>query len=682
MKADYLIEVGVEELPPKSMIRLMESMKSGFADELAKAQFDHEGLIAFATPRRLAVLVSNLADEQPLQKIERRGPAVQAAFDDDGNPTKAATGFARSCGVDDPRELDRMKTDKGEWLVYRAETPGAKLGEMIEGLVSQTLDSLPMERAMRWGASTKAFVRPVHWVVSIHGKDVLPLSLFDVEAGNTTRGHRFMSEGPIEIASASDYETRLEQGFVMASFEKRRARIASQLEAAGKSAGATVVVDPELLDEVTALVEWPVALAGEFDTAFLEVPEEALISAMKSHQRYFHLVDEAGRLQPRFITVANIESPSPEKVVAGNQRVIVPRLTDARFFFEQDRKTSLETKLERLHHVVFQSKLGTYGDKAARIEHVAGAIAERMGEGGEAARAARLCKADLVTDMVIEFPELQGIMGGYYARHDGEPDAVCDAIAEHYRPTQSGGELPGTTAGQIVAIADKLDTLTGIFGIGQPPTGSRDPFALRRASLGVLRILIEKEIELDLFELIDLASAAHGQTFETSPLKTYMLERLGSFYGERGIKGDTFEAARGADLPDMSLPSFDRRVQAIQAFRTRPEAESLAAANKRVANLLKQAEGDLPAVDADQFTDPAEGALFDAVSSKWAEVDGLSGYSERLTAMAELQPVVDRYFDDVLVMADDDAVRRNRLATLASMRKLFLTVADVSTLQS
>ncbi len=681
-RADYLIEIGLEELPPKPMPGLISAFAENVKSELEKAQLAFASVESFATPRRLALRVQDLAGEQPVQAIEKRGPSVSAAFDEHGEPTKAAAGFARSCGVDDVAALDRIQTDKGEWLVYRDEKPGESLGALLPGILERALDAVPVERAMRWGAVQKAFVRPVHWIVSLYGDEVMPVSLYGATAGRESQGHRFMSNGVVSINAPGDYEAALESAHVIASFEKRRSIIAAQLEQMAGEQGAEIVIDPALLDEVTALVEWPVTLCGKFDESFLRVPEEALVSAMKSHQRYFHMVDAEGRLLPRFVTIANIESADPEVVVAGNERVITPRLTDAAFFYEQDRKTSLEAKTERLKQVVFQSKLGTYHDKATRIAALCAEVETLLGTETGAPRAGLLCKADLVTDMVDEFPDLQGIMGDYYARHDGEPEAVCTAIGEHYRPTQSGGDIPGSLAGQIVAIADKLDTLTGLFGIGQPPTGSRDPFALRRQSLGVLRILMEAELDLDLFDLLERACKLHGADFDAAGLKDYMIERLAVYYQDRGIQGDTFDAAMGSEFEGLVLPTFDRRVRAIQAFRSRPEASSLAAANKRIANLLSKVEGETPsAVDPSMFAHDAEQALFDAVNEKARTLETIEGFEQKLGALSTLQTVVDRYFDDVLVMDNDDAVRNNRLATLASMRQLFLQIADVSMLQ-
>lgn len=680
---DLLLELGTEELPPKSLLRLSRTLADAMGKGLDKAQLAFDAIEPFATPRRLAVLVRGLAEQQPDQHIEKRGPAVKAAFDDAGAPTKAALGFARSCGVEDVNSLERMETEKGEWLVFRDEQPGQPVSSLIAGIIESAVDSLPIERAMRWGTSLAEFVRPVHWVVLLYGKEVLPAVIRSRETGRITRGHRFMSNGDIELSSANDYEKALHDARVVASFEQRRDLIREQLASIGKEQSAEVVIDPALLDEVTALVEWPVALCGEFDPAFLKVPEEALVSAMKSHQRYFHLVDAEGHLLPKFITIANLESKDPGAVIAGNERVIAPRLSDASFFFTQDAKISLEARLEQLRQIVFQSSLGSYYDKANRIASLAAYIANACSNDSEKARrAGLLCKSDLVTDMVGEFPELQGIMGGYYADSDGEAPEIGRAIAEHYRPVQSGGELPTSLEGQCVAIADKLDTLTGLFGIGQPPTGSRDPFALRRQALGAMRICIEGELAVDLIDLVEQAALGHDKGFETHELVAYLLERLAVSYQEEGIGSDTFNAVRNAHESPTVLAVLDRQVRALHAFREHPQAEALVAANKRVANILKQAgiSGE-PDLDTGAFVDPAESALYEALLELQARIAGTPDFEARLLALADLQPVIDRYFDDVLVMAEDNKVKQNRIATLAHMRRLFLNVADVSLLQ-
>ncbi|MEX1236771.1 MAG: glycine--tRNA ligase subunit beta [Pseudomonadales bacterium] len=683
---DFLLEIGTEELPPKSLKRLMTNLVIGLEEALDQAQLSHEGIHGFATPRRLAVKVAALAAAQPEQQIERRGPAVTAAFDEAGKPSKAAIGFARSCGIDEPSALERMQTDKGEWLVFRDVQPGKPLSELIEAICTTAINSLPIERAMRWGSSRVQFVRPVHWIVMLHGDEVLPASLFGIEADRLSRGHRFMSSGTIKLKDANSYVESLRTAHVVVDFAERAQLIRAQLDKINQDENASVVIDPALLDEVTALVEWPVALCGRFDSAFLAVPEEALISAMKSHQRYFHLVDNSGRLLPRFITIANLESRDPELVIKGNERVIAPRLADAAFFYEQDSKTTLESKLARLQQVVFQSQLGSYRDKAERVSRLAAGIAESVGEDpSTAARAGLLCKADLVTDMVAEFPELQGLMGRYYAEKDGEPAAVATAIGEHYRPTQSGGELPDSKAGQYVAIADKLDTLTGLFGIGQPPTGSRDPFALRRQILGVIRICIECDVSLDIADTIEMAARLHGDTVDVDATRDalvgYLFERMAGAYHDQGIPTDTFNAIRFGYAPPRVLTTFDSQVKAVQDFRSHPQAEALVSANKRVANILKDSDAAGQTVSAGLFTEEAETRLYTELTKLQQELEHQPTFRERLLALANLQPVIDQYFDEVMVMAEDPAIRTNRLATLAAMRDLFLGVADVSVLQ-
>ncbi|XOV86215.1 MAG: glycine--tRNA ligase subunit beta [Pseudomonadota bacterium] len=682
--ADFLVELGTEELPPKNLKLLMDSFGASFTSELQQAQLAHKGIRCFATPRRLAILVTGLAAAQPDQKTEKRGPAVSAAFAADGTPTKAALGFARSCGLEDPSQLDRIQTDKGEWLVFRAEQPGAATPTLLEDILARALAALPIERPMRWGASRETFIRPVHWIVMIYGDQVVPARLFGISADRFSVGHRFMAPHKIELRTANDYVEALRENRVIVDFAERRSNIEDQLLELGKSLGGRVVIDPALLDEVTSLVEWPVALCGRFDERFLSVPEEALISAMKSHQRYFHLLDQAGRLMPLFITISNINSKDPDIVIAGNERVITPRLTDALFFYEQDSKTSLAEKTERLRDIVFQSSLGTYYEKVERIATLAGKIARQLSlDPAGCERAGFLAKADLVSSMVGEFPELQGLMGSYYARNDGESEEIAVAIGEHYQPTQSGGAIPGSPIGQVVAMADKLDTLAGIFGIGQPPTGSRDPFALRRQALGVLRICIEGGLDVDLAQMVQDAAAGHNKGFATAALLDYLLERLAGYYQERGIPADTFNAARYARRSEWRLPAFDRQIQAINAFRQNPKSGSLIAANKRVANLLKPVDlASLPDIDPTLFALPTEEALHTAILAYTAQRTESDTLEERLLALAELQEPIDGYFDDVLVMDKDETVRQNRLATLAILRGLFLAVADVSMLQT
>ena len=680
---DLLIEIGTEELPPKSLRTMMENLGSNFSQKLNEAELEFESLQTFATPRRLALLIKSLAAAQPDHIVEKRGPSLKAAYDEAGQPSKAALGFMRSCGIKDLSHLEQQETEKGTWLVYRVQKSGAHLKDLITELINSSLAELPIDRRMRWGASREEFVRPVHWLVVLHGSEVLPATVLGVNAGNITSGHRFMAPGEISLDSASSYVNCLHEANVVVDFESRKQLIVDQLDDMAVHEKAEVVASPDLLDEVTSLVEWPVALLGNFDPEFLMLPEEALISAMQSHQCYFHLVDKDNRLLPKFITIANIASSNPETVIAGNERVISPRLSDAAFFINQDKKTSLDNRLAHLKTVLFQSKLGSYHDKAERVARLAGYIADKIGaDATVASRAGLLCKADLASDMVGEFPELQGIMGGYYARHDGEDSSVSDAISEHYRPVVSGGDLPATPAGQCVAIADKIDTLTGLFGIDQPPSGSRDPFALRRQTLGIIRICVEKSLALDLRELINEAINIHDQEFDGDAVISYLIERLGVWYQDQGISFDTFSAVQQSSEKISDLCANDIRVRSLQAFRTHARAANLIAANKRIANILKKVdESTLAPVTEAIFTEDAELALFSALGKATSDLSNTENYEEKFLALADLQPAIDRYFDDVMVMADEESLRDNRLATLSQMRNLFLSVADLSVLQ-
>ena len=649
--------------------------------QLQKADLDYDNLVCHATPRRLALIVKDLTDQQPDQLVERRGPAVKAAYDDNGNSTKALAGFMRSCGIEDPSALETLKTDKGEWLVYKATQSGSSLGELLPGMLEASLAELPIERRMRWGANRTEFVRPVHWIVSLYGDDELPIRLFNIDSGRTSRGHRFMSEGDFTIDGADTYANSCRSQSVMVDFDERRQRISQAIDKIASEAGAKLEGDEDLLDEVAALVEWPVALKGSFDDSFLEVPPEVLISAMKEHQRYFHLTVD-GSLLPTFITIANLESSDPSAVIKGNERVIKPRLSDAAFFFAQDTKTKLEEKLGRLSSVVFQTELGTYGEKATRISKLAEFIAGESGADAEsAARAGLLCKADLVSDMVGEFTDLQGVMGGYYARHDGESDDIAKGIEQHYRPTQSGGELPDSSVASSVSLADKLDTLVGLFGIGQPPTGSRDPFALRRQSLGVIRICVENNLPLDLDHCLDKAAGLYGKSFETKGVSDYIIERLTAYYAEQNISKDVVDAAVASIDGGIRLTRIDTVVKALDRFQSSDAANQIIAANKRVANLLKKIEtSKLPAsFSTNLAAEPAEQKLFESLNQT-TFADNAS-INEQLETLALLQQPIDAFFEEVLVMDDDPKIRDNRLALLRDLRHLFLRVADFSLLQ-
>ena len=677
-----LLEVGTEELPPKSLNNLREALQQNIEAGLNQAELSHGKVESFATPRRLGILVHDLADRQPDQNVEKRGPAVKSAFDDDGEPTKALAGFMRGCDVADPSQLDTITTNKGDYLVYRAIKSGLDLPSLLEELLGSAVTALPVDRRMRWGKSRLEFVRPVQWLVCLYGSSVIPIQLLGKEASNTSSGHRFMSGGQFEITKANDYVELCRTNYVLADFTERKNLIREQVVDLAAREKAHLEIDEDLLNEVTSLVEWPRALAGGFDSSFLNVPPEVLISAMKEHQRYFHLVDNNGKLVPRFITISNIESLDSSQVVAGNERVIRPRLADAAFFFDQDTRTSLEQKSARLENVVFQADLGTYAQKCDRIAALAAYIAQQLGSDTDAAkRAGKLCKADLVSDMVGEFPDLQGTMGSYYARHDNEAEEVCIAIAQHYRPTQSGGILPTSDVASCVALADKIDSLTGIFGINQPPTGSRDPFALRRQSLGVIRICVENQLNIPLNDCLNEASRIYGRAFDTVNVSNYIVERLTSYYQEQGIPGDVVEAATNSASTSVNLLAIDDVVRTLQSFRNGPAAKSIVAANKRVANFLKKAgPSDLASsFDASVATDEAEIALGRALNK--LDLSKSKGAGAKLEKLAVLQEPVDHFFDEVMVMAEDEKVRKNRLGLLQKLRQQFLEVADFSLLQ-
>ncbi len=689
---DLLIEIGTEELPPKALKRLSEAFGAGVTDGLKNADLAHGEVSLYASPRRLAVLVRGLAEAQADKTIERRGPALAAAFDDEGCPTRAAEGFARSCGVASVDDLDRIETDKGAWLMYRAEQPGQASVELIPDIVRAALDKLPIPRRMRWGALAAEFVRPVHWVVLLFGDEVIETEILAVASGRETRGHRFHHPGALYIAEPAAYAPLLEtEGFVVADFTARREAVRAQVLEAGARLGGEAVIDEALLDEVTSMVEWPVAIAGDFEERFLDVPAEALISTMKANQKYFHVVDADGKLMPHFVTVANINSRQPERVREGNERVIRPRLSDAEFFWTQDRKRRLDSHIDELKNIVFQQKLGTLYDKAERVANLAGFVADSLGANREwAERAAWLAKCDLMTEMVYEFPELQGIMGRYYALHDGEPEEVALAQDEQYMPRHAGDELPATPTGQALAIADKLDTIAGMFGIQQPPTGSKDPFALRRAALGLLRIIIERQLPLELGAAIQAAVDGLDDRITAEGVSEkvfdFMMDRLRAYYADIGVTPDVFDAVH-ARRPTRPL-DFDRRVRAVNHFRSLPQADSLTAANKRIANILQQAQEKGIAVpgtvDNAKLAEDAEKTLAERLIELEQEVIPLfdaRDYEPALARLADLREAVDRFFDDVMVMVDDEALRANRLALLAKLRNLFLRVADLSRLQ-
>lgn len=686
---DFLVEIGTEELPPKALPQLSEAFTRGLTEGLSAAGVAFAEVSAFAAPRRLAVRILGMADSQPDKAVEKRGPAVKAAFDDAGNPTRALEGFARSLGVT-TEQLDTLETDKGSWVVYRSVEKGQATADLLPQLVNQSLAKLPIPKRMRWGASRIEFVRPVHWIVMLYGSDIVECEILGLPAGRETRGHRFHCSKKLIIPTPQDYELILKsQGHVLADFAERRALIDAGVQRLAQEQGGEAVIDEALLDEVTALNEWPVPLLGRFEERFLEVPAEALISSMKEHQKYFHVVDGHGVMLPLFITVANIESKDPAQVIAGNEKVIRPRLADAAFFFETDRKTPLIRQADKLQSVIFQEKLGTLYDKSQRVAALASQIAQAIGaDPAQAERAGLLGKADLVTDMVLEFPELQGTMGQYYARHDGEPGDIPTALTEQYLPRFAGDALPATLTGCALALADRLDSLIGLFGIDQPPSGTRDPFALRRAALGVLRIMVERDLDLDLAECCRWAAAQHASLSAQDPVNAvvdYVLERFRAMVEENGQPAEVYLAVH-ARRPTRPL-DFAQRLQAVETFRQLPAAQALAAANKRVSNILaKQGEEEqLQAVDPALLSEPAEQALYESVQIQSERVQPLlvaAQYEQALASLADLREPVDRFFDDVMVMADDSRVRANRLALLSQLRALFLKVADISLLPS
>ena len=687
---DFLVEIGTEELPPKALRSLMDAFADKLESTLGEARLTHGAVRRYASPRRLAVIVEALADGQEDRTVTQKGPPVSVAFNDAGEMTAAGLAFARKCGVE-PDQLDRSATDKGEWLSCDIIERGQLTADLVPALVESALAALPIPRRMRWGDGEAEFVRPVHWVVLLHGEALIEARIMGISSGRLSRGHRFLGRQDISLSQPSDYLHALEaDGRVIADFDRRHALVRDGVEAAATAAGGQVVDGDSLYDEVTALVEWPVPLTGHFDEAFLALPREVVVSTLTGHQRYFPVAGTDGSLLPIFVTVANIDSTRPELVRDGNERVIRPRLADAAFFWDSDRRAGLATRQEGLRDVVYQHGLGSLFDKSARLGRLAGWIAGALGiDGTAAARAAALCKCDLITGMVGEFPDLQGTMGGYYALAGGEPAAVADAIGEHYQPRFAGDALPATPAGQALAIADKVDTLAGVFALGKKPTGNRDPFGLRRAALGVIRVLVECGLDLDLKQLIAAAVAEQpvqgvSQEEVASAVYGFVSERLRHYFLDRdpALATETFDAVMARQ--PASLVDFDSRLSAVQAFIEHEAASSLAAANKRIANILRQADaGDEGEVDPALLADEAEVELWKALAAARADVAPLleaRHYTDVLTRLAGLRAAVDRFFDDVMVMADDPAVRDNRLALLTELRGLFLDVADISRL--
>lgn len=687
MKQTLLIEIGTEELPPKALLRLSQKFSASIVGALTDAGLDIGAPSSFATPRRLAVSIAGASDRTADQNIEKLGPAVDKAFDSEGKPSPAANGFARSCGVS-VSELEHRQTDKGKRLAYQGIEPGKPLAEILPEVVGAALKALPIPKRMRWGTGTEAFVRPVHWIVALHGSDVLPVTLFGCNAGQTTWGHRFHCGQQIELSHADDYADRLRNpGHVVASFADRRQQVLQQVQAAAEEKQGEALVDEALLDEVTALVEWPVAIAGEFDTRFLVLPREALIATLQGHQRYFPVAGKNGELLPCFVTVANLESRDPTQVIAGNERVVRPRLSDALFFWEIDRKRGLEAYAEELDGVSFERSLGSIAEKSGRVAALANVIAQTLGVApASVARAAALAKADLLTEMVGEFPELQGTMGHYYALDADEDPAVAQAIEEQYYPRHAGAELPASDTGRVLALAEKLDTLAAIFSIGKRPSGDKDPFALRRAALGALRIAIEGGLNLDFRTILEEAVNNQPVGCEsaevTGELVSFLSERLRAYLAEQGIESAVFEAV--VRLGFNNPLDFQQRAQAVRGFLREPDAENLCAAHKRIRNILKESQ-DHRSPDPALFNEPAETRLY-AVSQKLqadvSERVNRAEYGEALHQLAQLQAPVDAFFDEVMVMSEDEAVKANRLALLNALDQICRCVADISRLSA
>ena len=688
--ADFLVEIGTEELPPKALRNLMNAFAAALAEGLTRNRLRHKGVAGYASPRRLAALVSSLAFTQEERETLKKGPSVSIAIDDEGNPTQAGLAFASKCGVDFDR-LAREKNDKGEWLSYSAVEKAQAADALLPDIVEHALNALPIPRRMRWGDHDTEFVRPVHWLLMLHGRNTVPGSVLGMSSGNVTRGHRIHGPGEIKISEPSKYLSLLEhKGFVIADFDARRERIVDGVTEAANKTNGTAVTDTALFDEVTALTEWPVPMIGKFDESFLALPEEVIVATLKGHQRYFPVVDSRSDLLPAFITIANLESKNPDKVRKGNERVIQSRLADAAFFWASDRQATLGSRVDALENVVYQKGLGSLHDRSIRIAALSSLIAKQLGIDPEpVTRAAVLAKCDLLTGMVGEFPELQGVMGRYYAASGGEEAAVATAIGEQYLPRFGGDYLPTSAAGQVLALADKLDTLAGIFVLGKKPSGNRDPFGLRRAALGVIRILIEKSLDIDFAEALKAAivqqpasGVDHGAL--RTELYDFIVDRLRPSYLARvaGVTAAVFAAAR-ANRPAW-LNDFDQRLQAVAAFSRLGAAASLAAANKRTANILRQAEyHDSGKPDPALLDDAAEKALYEALKTAKREVRPLlkkRAYTEALMELSSLRQPVDTFFDEVMVMTDDETLRRNRLALLSELRALFLNIADVSRL--
>jgi len=690
---NLLIEIGTEELPPKLLRTLAETFLSNFTAELTKANLPFESATWYAAPRRLAINIIGLAQSQADKVVEKRGPAVSSAFDADGNPTKAAQGWARGNGIT-VEQAERLVTDKGEWLVHQAKVVGVETKSLIADMAQRALDKLPIPKPMRWGSNKTQFIRPVHTVTMLLGSEVIAGELLGINSDRVIRGHRFMGQASFELDHADNYLAALkEQGKVLADYELRKSLIKADAEVAAATLGGVADIEDNLLEEVTSLVEWPIVLTASFEEKFLDVPSEALVYTMKGDQKYFPVFDKSGKLLPHFIFVTNIESNDPQQIISGNEKVVRPRLADAEFFFNNDKKYTLESRIASLDTVVFQKQLGTLKDRVERISALAGFIATQMNDNGvdtnsvDASRAGLLSKADLMTNMVMEFTDTQGTMGMHYARLDGETEAVAIALEQQYKPKFSGDTVPTASVSCAVALAEKLDTLVGIFGIGQAPKGAADPFALRRAAIGILRVIVENKLPLDLVELIAKAQALHAANITNAntgvDVLEFLLARFRSWYQDKGIQVDVILAvlARRPTRP----ADFDSRINAVSHFRSLEASSALAAANKRVSNILAKVEGELPAtINSALLTATAEKALADKLAQLQPQLAPLfanGDYQQALTLLADLRESVDQFFEDVMVMADDEALKNNRLALLTHLREQFLHVADISLLQ-
>lgn len=680
---NFLLEIGTEELPAANLKEIIQTLEQNLVLELTKADLSYSAIQSYATPRRLAIIVSDLPNQQKTRVIEKKGPAVSAAFDGEGKPTAASIGFAKSCQVE-VSDLEKRKTDKGEFLYYSLKQPGLRTQKILPEIINNSIQKLPIPKPMRWGNSTATFLRPVHWIVAMLNEQIVPINLFHLKATNKTYGHRFLHPQSINLKQPQDYKKKLAaQGKVIADWDERKEVIRLQILKLSEKKG-TAIIDESLLNEVTNLVEWPVAILCKFDKRFLDLPPEVLISAMKTHQRYFHIVDESQQLVPYFIAITNIESKNTKRVIAGNERVMRARLSDAEFFFHSDLKHNLEINLKKLNNVIFQKKLGTLYDKTQRIKNLAESLAKELNANVEqTSRAALFSKTDLISEMVGEFPELQGMMGYYYALKNNETLETAKAIRDHYLPRHAKDKLPENLSGCLVSIADRIDTIAGIFAINEMPTGEKDPYALRRAALGLLRIIIDKQLPIDLKHLIALASQPFSLANKQEEIFNFIMERLRAWYLDQGITADVYAAVM-AKLPTQPF-DFHLRLLAVQHFCSLPQASSLAAANKRVSNIVKKENISIHSkVNPALFQQPQEYQLEESLTQKAKRVEELcnqSNYTQALIELAELQKPIDDFFDHVMVMVEDEKIRNNRLALLMNLRNLFLLIADISLLQ-